>query len=1239
MKNSFIVSVLNTLRNHISKVNILRNEIQDFLHDNKEFIDEEAFDDFFQFQRKIIDETDDALFSITIFEDEILNPKPNKKEDLNENIRTLVSSQSSFISEGVNLDLAKGFPLLYCDKQEIDYIFSNLISNSENAFGLEKKGFKIDISTRFKKENNDQYIEIRFKDNAKGIPEELLKDGKLWEKGESGTFYGTGLGLYLVKKVVEEHGGTIDVESEKGVGSTFIIRFPVDKDIGPKVQNTITTEEKAPDPDKNFHASKLIEEAQQIYEETFKEHNREDLYTDYSQAAWKVLEALEYFRDNKNQVLNEDDIEKAYKICKAHRPPKEKPPEDYYKKMLDPKYRTSYIYTEPFAELLEPYLTYADLPFLRSDIISYMPELVADINDFHQARFVTKWLRKSKFLQKKFTEDEFEQMFFQANHYFNFVFLAEFEDETLKKVVRELFSLGIEVTGTKTQKNGNIALVVNNLSEENRELLKRNGFIVIEFDKDKDENSDDIIDYLGFIDKGDTDSNQKKWRRLIQILAADKASVIDTHVKDESATAEKKPVKKKRKRKVPKVKEKDVIILSEILKNAPISVSFDDVFIKFLTEIGIDQQLITAFNVILEEISSDVVWEDVFTEVFKNIRLNQQIMIIRKYSFVQEFLSIWRFQILAEEYSKDIDFYACFDFILNSNHPDTIENKLKMIISNLHLLMLDTSGNIQPQSNYKSDVYVDFCWKLSAVIRIRELYDELDFVLDALQAEKNIIALQNYKYFAKNFPIEKVSDYYLVFVKKLILGTDEDPGRASSIELQRFRDELKDSRARKISKRKKWGSINTSLSDNDAAITKRLSQIIKKKEISVQKLVELTGRREIFCEDIVEGNARRIESDLLCYFSQLLDVEICWLLTGSSEEKVMKLPINDFYTKHRKLLGIKLKILRLKIGLSIEDVMSQIRTKSSKPHILNLYPIESGERSISEKDLKLLLEIYDIEMDEILAQDSSKRVVVDLIKSSELNNILNSVSEHLEGQPVDIFIKLNLIPKEDLQMNMRTWAYIALLQRKKGLDINYIFIPSNRASKVDPMSFFWEAVDEITNFDEDKIKKLRQRINNKHKYGNPININIIQTRYAPRAFGFTSNNIYVCLLSKPKYLTNIEIPDSVSAVISGLSQAVCLKAYNDDYKHGYKDINKAGPIFKERVKEVLPTMRRIYERHFSKEDVESIINERTMWLLVSDSREARKELSLMLALPPLVVDIAKALIHYHDMVHDLLRAA
>jgi len=76
----------------------------------------------------------------------------------------------------------------------------------------------------------NQNIILEVKDRGLGIPKEMLpiiftpfsKAGRTGLKGEQST----GLGLSIVKQIIEKHGGKIEVESEVGVGSTFRITLP-----------------------------------------------------------------------------------------------------------------------------------------------------------------------------------------------------------------------------------------------------------------------------------------------------------------------------------------------------------------------------------------------------------------------------------------------------------------------------------------------------------------------------------------------------------------------------------------------------------------------------------------------------------------------------------------------------------------------------------------------------------------------------------------------------------------------------------------------------------------------------------------------------------------------------------------------------------------------------------------------------------------------------------------------------
>ncbi|CEK34922.1 sensor histidine kinase [Paraclostridium sordellii] len=109
------------------------------------------------------------------------------------------------------------------DLDKMERIILNILSN---AIKFSKDGgvIKIDI------EENDDNIEIKISDNGIGIPKNKLNsifdrfkqvDGNTIRKGE-----GSGIGLYLVKCLVDMHGGSIFVDSEVGIGTIFNIQIP-----------------------------------------------------------------------------------------------------------------------------------------------------------------------------------------------------------------------------------------------------------------------------------------------------------------------------------------------------------------------------------------------------------------------------------------------------------------------------------------------------------------------------------------------------------------------------------------------------------------------------------------------------------------------------------------------------------------------------------------------------------------------------------------------------------------------------------------------------------------------------------------------------------------------------------------------------------------------------------------------------------------------------------------------------
>lgn len=110
------------------------------------------------------------------------------------------------------------------DKSKLKQILFNLIGN---AIKFTDNGGSVIVSSY----KEDGMLNIRVKDTGIGISQEdkqkLFKPFKQLDSALSRKYAGTGLGLFLVKKLAAMHNGTVSVESEVGKGSTFILSLPV----------------------------------------------------------------------------------------------------------------------------------------------------------------------------------------------------------------------------------------------------------------------------------------------------------------------------------------------------------------------------------------------------------------------------------------------------------------------------------------------------------------------------------------------------------------------------------------------------------------------------------------------------------------------------------------------------------------------------------------------------------------------------------------------------------------------------------------------------------------------------------------------------------------------------------------------------------------------------------------------------------------------------------------------------
>ena len=145
-----------------------------------------------------------------------------KRADVNRSIQTVLQLVDPSVRRDIQFTVKLGeLPEIPCYPALLNQAFMNLVVNACQAI---KQSGEVVIETR----REDPSILVSIRDSGCGIPSDVLK--RIFEPGftTKGARIGVGMGMAVVQRVIHEHRGTIEIESELNLGSVVTIRLPIE---------------------------------------------------------------------------------------------------------------------------------------------------------------------------------------------------------------------------------------------------------------------------------------------------------------------------------------------------------------------------------------------------------------------------------------------------------------------------------------------------------------------------------------------------------------------------------------------------------------------------------------------------------------------------------------------------------------------------------------------------------------------------------------------------------------------------------------------------------------------------------------------------------------------------------------------------------------------------------------------------------------------------------------------------
>jgi nitrogen fixation/metabolism regulation signal transduction histidine kinase len=177
--------------------------------------------------RLIVDQVAALNSMVDAFSQYARSPEPKLQPlDLNQLTREILGLYES-LGRSMHLKLAANLPLVSGDARLLRQVFHNLVQNAQDALA-DVPDPRIVVTS----EDTGRTVRLTIEDNGCGFPEHLMQ--RVFEPYVTTKQKGTGLGLSIVKKIIEDHGGSVAIENLRPHGARVSIELPRRAEVGPR---------------------------------------------------------------------------------------------------------------------------------------------------------------------------------------------------------------------------------------------------------------------------------------------------------------------------------------------------------------------------------------------------------------------------------------------------------------------------------------------------------------------------------------------------------------------------------------------------------------------------------------------------------------------------------------------------------------------------------------------------------------------------------------------------------------------------------------------------------------------------------------------------------------------------------------------------------------------------------------------------------------------------------------------